>query len=105
MYIPDLYKPIKNFGYFLITIGVCGFLILFTKLNDVKYIVVVWVFIGSVSFFHLFLGIGVMIRKRWIFGLFKSYLKLLYFGFPIGTYISRETLSYINKNNIERYLK
>ena len=105
MLIPDLYKPIKNFGYFLTAIGICGFLVLITKLTDVKYLFVVWIFISLVSFYHLLLGIGLVLKKKWAFGLFKSYLRLLYLGFPIGTYISRSTLHYIDENNIEAYLK
>lgn len=105
MIIPDIYKPIRNFGYFLTAIGVCGFLVLFTKLTDVKYLLVVWTFISLVSLFHLVTGVGVIFKKKWVFALFKGYLNLLYIGFPIGTYIARETLRYIDENNIERYLK
>ena len=105
MLIPDLYKPIQNFGYFLTAIGICGFLVLFTKLTDVKYLIVVWIFIGLVSLYHLLLGIGVILKKKWVFGMFKGYLRLLYLGFPVGTYISRKTTRYIDENNIERFLK
>jgi len=105
MLIPDLYKPIKNFGYFLTAIGICGFLVLFTKLTDLKYLVVVWIFISLASLYHLLLGIGIIFKKKWVFGIFIGYLRLLYLGFPVGTYISRKTMRYIEENNIERYLK
>lgn len=101
----DFYKPIKNFGYFLTAVGICGFLVLFTKLTDIKYLMVVWIFIGLISLYHLLLGIGVILKKKWAFGIFKSYLRLLYLGFPIGTYISRKTMRYIDENSIEKYLK
>ena len=31
MLFPDLYRPIRNFGFFFVAIGLCGFLVLFTN--------------------------------------------------------------------------
>lgn len=104
MLIPDLYKPIRNFGYFSAILGCCGFLVLLTKLLDIKYLLLVWFFIGTISFFHLIMGIGLVYKKRWAFLLFKGYLNLLYLGYPFGTYLARVTLNYIDKNNIERFV-
>jgi hypothetical protein len=101
----DRYRPITNWGYLLTGLGLLGFLIIFTKLINVKYFWVVWFFIGTISLYHLALGIGIILRKRWGFNLFKGYLRLLSIGFPIGTYISKETLHYIESNEIESYLK
>lgn len=105
MLITDLYKPIKNFGYFFLIIGLCGFLVLLSKLRDIDHIVEVWLFIGAISLFHFLLGVGIIKKSRLGFGVFKSYLRLMYVAFPIGTYLSKRTLEYIEKNNIERYLK
>lgn len=105
MLIPDLYKPVRNFGYFFVALGLCGFLILLTKLQDIEQVVAVWLFIGSISLFHLLLGIGVILKNRLGFGIFKGYLQLMYIAFPIGTILSKKTIEYIEKNNIERYLK
>lgn len=105
MLFPDLYKPIRNFGYFFFIFGLCGFLVLFTKLRDIDHVVAVWIFIGLISFFHLLLGFGIIRQNRLSFGVFKSYLRIMYVAFPIGTYLSKRTLEYIEKNNIERYLK
>jgi hypothetical protein len=58
-----------------------------------------------VSLFHLLLGIGILLRRRWWFSVFKGYLYLLYLGFPVGTYIARETLKYIEQNSVEQYLR
>jgi hypothetical protein len=101
---PDLYKPIRNFGFLFFMLGLCGFLVLLTKLYDIEHIFEVWLFIGIISLFHLLLGVGIINKSRLGFGVFKSYLRLMYLVFPIGTYISRKTLEYIEKNNIERYL-
>ena len=104
-FIHDLYRPIRNFGYFFLGLAFLGFLTLFLKLTDVKYLFLVWAFVGSVSLFHLLLGIGILQRKKWGFIIFKAYLRLLYFGFPLGTYLAHETLKYISKNKIEQYLR
>ncbi len=101
----DLYIPIRNFGYFFVIIAFLGFFILIFKLSDVKYLLIVWVFVGSVSFFHLLLGTGIVLRKKWSFPIFKAYLHLLYLGFPVGTYLARATLNYIDKYKIEQYLR
>jgi hypothetical protein len=100
----DLYRPLRYFAYFFIAIAFLGFVTLVLGLSEVKYLPVVWTFLGSVSIFHLVLGMGVLFRKRWGFAIFKAYLYLLYIGFPIGTYIAHETLKYINKNRIEEFV-
>jgi hypothetical protein len=101
----NLYKPIRNFGYFLALVGLLGFWVLIARLQDVDYLPVVWSFIGLISLFHLVLGIGIIKKNRWLFGVFKNYLRLSYIAFPIGTYIAMKTLGYIQKNNIEEYLQ
>lgn len=105
MLIPDLYKPIRNFGYFFVGIGLCGLLVIVTKLRDFEPLLTVWIFVGSVSLFHLFLGIGIILKKRMEFGIFKAYLQCMYIAFPIGTFLSKKTLEYIEKNNIERFIR
>jgi len=105
MLFPDLYKPIRNFGYFFVIIGLCGFLFLFAKLQSVEQIIAVWLFIGSISLFHLLLGIGIILKKKLWFGFFKAYLQGMYIAFPIGTILSKKTLEYIEKNNIEHFIK
>lgn len=101
----DLYEPIKRFGYFLMMTGIAGLLVLFIFLIDVKFRVAVWVFISTVSLFHFLLGAGIVLRKKAILPLFRAYLRLLYLGFPLGTLIAKETLRYIEKNNVENLMK
>ena len=76
MLIPDLYKPIRNFGYFFLAIGLCGFLVLITKLQNVEQMFAIWLFIGSVSLFHLLLGIAVIIKSSVGFWIFKDHLSI-----------------------------
>lgn len=105
MILPDLYRPIRNYGYLFIMVGACGILILFSMLRDVNYLYVVWGFLGSLSLFHLFVGWGLIVKSRRAFIVFLFYIKILYFAFPLGTYLSRQTMAYIEENNIERQLR
>ena len=100
----DLYRPLRYFAYFFIVIAFLGFLTLALDMSEIKYWPVVWTFVGSVSLFHLVLGIGVLFKRKWGFTIFKGYLYLLYIGFPIGTYIARKTLRYIEENRIEAFV-
>lgn len=97
----DLYQPLRCFAYFLIFIAFLGLLTLVLALSEIKFLSLVWSFVVSVSFFHFVLGIGVLLGKKWAFTIFKSYLYLLYIGFPIGTYVAHKTLKYIEENRIE----
>jgi hypothetical protein len=105
MIIPDLYKPIRNIGYAFVLLGTCGFLTLVTKLQEVEHMIEVWFFVGSVSLFHLLLGISIIRKRKKRFGIFIAYLKLLQIGYPLGTLLSKQTLEYIKKYNIERQLR
>lgn len=104
-YEDDVYRPIKTFGYFLIGIGSLGFIALFTVLRDVDFNTVVSILVVVIACYHILLGIGIILRSRMIFRLFRGYLNILYLGFPIGTYLSRHTLRYIDENRIERFLR
>lgn len=65
--------------YFLLTMGVLLFL------------------------FYLLPGVGVLAATRWGYRLFKFFLWVLFFGFPVGTIISYVTLSYIRKHQIQTF--
>jgi membrane-bound acyltransferase YfiQ involved in biofilm formation len=105
MIIPDLYKPIKNFGILFILVGIIGCcLLLAEKSSGFEYCFLV-LFAGPVSLFHIWMGYGLVIKNKKSFLFFKKYLRLLNLGFPIGTYISKITMNYINDNNIEKFVK
>jgi hypothetical protein len=103
----DYFKPIKNFACFFIAVPIifCIVLIVEPPSGSNEQYMLVWSFVIFISFFHLPLGIGILLKKNWGLVFFKAYLKLLYFGFPIGTYISKKTLEYINEYEIQRYFK
>ena len=104
---PDYYKPIKILGYFFIVVGICGFLLLILELNDIKsfetkFLLIVF---GPVSFYHFIMGINLIKKNKWGLILYKGYLRLMYLGFPIGTFLAIKGLQYIKENNLEFYVK
>jgi hypothetical protein len=100
-----LYKPIQNFGLIFIGISIIGFCYLYSVPNSGMEYTFLLFFLGGLSILHLLLGIGIIRRNKKVFVLFKGYLKCLAIGFPVGTYISKKTLTYIDTNNIESYLE
>ena len=53
--------------------------------------------------FYLLAGVGVLASTRWGYRLFKFFLWVLFFGFPVGTIISYVTLSYMRKHQIQTF--
>ncbi|PIE74508.1 MAG: hypothetical protein CSA18_04715 [Deltaproteobacteria bacterium] len=105
MIIPDLYKPIRNFGYFFVIIGLCGFLVLLTELQEIEHTFAIWIFIGSISLLHIFIGLGIIFKKKMWFGFFKGYLQCMFVAYPLGTILSKKILKYIEQNNIENFMR
>lgn len=101
----DVLKPILIFGYSFIITGTMGIVVLFSILHDVEYKTIVWPFITLVSLFHAILGFGLIHKISWAFLLFKGYLRLLYLGYPLGTYLSKTTLKYIEKHRVEIFFR
>ena len=56
----------------------------------------------ALTLWYLLTGIGVLIRKKWGYYLFKSFLYLLFICFPVGTVISYYSLGYVKKNKLIR---
>jgi putative copper export protein len=60
-------------------------------------------FVGISLIYYYLTGIGMILKTKWGYILFKTFLYLALLAFPIGTVISYITLSYIKKNNIKQY--
>jgi hypothetical protein len=101
----EAFKPIRNFGIGLATVGGLGIVGHFLSFHDPDYIIGVQVFVVSVSIFYLFSGISIVSRKSWGFKNLKLCLYLLYPGFPLGYYFAKSTFKYIEANEIEKYFK
>ncbi len=61
------------------------------------------VFLVLLHLFYLLTGVGVLASTRWGYRLFKFFLWVLFFGFPVGTIISYVTLSYMRKHQIQTF--
>ena len=101
----DILKPIKIFSYCVIMMGVVGILMHFFLQQDDRYAIEFMYFTLMVSFFHFFVGAGIILRHYWSYYLFKLYLYLLLIGFPIGTYIAIKMLKYIDKYDVKKFFR
>jgi hypothetical protein len=94
-------SPIRNFGYFLIIVGLLGFAAHLHTIGNPNYPAFAGWFVIVVSVYHLVVGIGLIRKKKWGLYSLKAYLYLWYIAFPIGTFIAYKTLKYIERHKIE----
>jgi hypothetical protein len=110
----DTLKVIRRFGVVLIVLSLIAVVFIANlfflnkssdldafgiggQFREVFYLIVSWVILTLMS------GIGIVYPTRWGYILFKCFLYLLLLGFPIGTYISYKTLSYMKRHQIKRH--
>ena len=68
---------------------------------NIEYLKIDFYIFGiAVSLWYLATGIGILLRKKWGYYLFKSFLYFCLLLFPVGTLISFYSLRYIRKNDI-----
>ncbi len=89
------------FGYVLIGISIIG--ALFFYWASLQGLTAPVYFVAILTTWYFVTGVGVIWLKKWGYYLFKFFLFLLFLSFPIGTFISYKTLSYMKKNNIREY--
>jgi len=99
----NLFKPIRNFGLLIIILGTAGLACLFTFSNDSDFYFAGKIFIGIVSFFHLFIGYNIISRNKMGFACLKLYLYLMYPSFPLGYFYAKKAFEYIKTNNIKKF--
>ena len=58
-------------------------------------------FFALTGVWYLTTGIGILLRNKWGYFLFKFFLYILLLGFPIGTFIAYKSLKYIKRNGIK----
>lgn len=109
----DLYHPIKLWGYFFAALGICGLLMLsielpplFTESSEVKSFEKVFLLtiIAPVVVYHFVMGVALVNKKKLGVMLLKAYLRFLYLGFPIGTYLAIKGLRYLKNVDLDIYL-
>jgi len=95
---------LKTYGISLIFLGACGFypLVLLYSIEDrppdIHAFVIFFVLMGG---WYLTAGVGILLRSKWGYFFFKSFLYFLLLGFPIGTFIAYASLKYIKRNHIK----
>lgn len=99
----ELFKPVRNFGLVLTSIGGLGIVCHVVNAQDSQYIIGAQIFVLSVSIFHLLIGLSIVSRNRYGFRCLRFYLYLLYPGFPLGYFYAKRMFEYIEANKIERF--
>jgi hypothetical protein len=95
---------LKTYGIVLIFFSACGIypLVLLYSIEDrppdIHEFVIFIVLMGG---WYLTTGIGILLRSKWGYFFFKSFLYILLLGFPIGTFIAYASLKYIKRNDIK----
>ncbi len=94
-------RPIIIFGYILLGLAVMSVLFLYwVPLQPGEPLLHLYFGLFIAGWFFV-TGLGVIKLTKWGYYLFKILLYLLFVSFPIGTFISYKTLSYMKKNNIK----
>jgi len=110
----DEVRPIKIFGAVLVIAGLVAFSAFIGPFlldpSSTIYILgerephyLLFYFWVASTVFYLLTGVGVLYLTKWGYFLFKVFLFLLFLGFPIGTFISYKTLSYMKCHQIKRH--
>jgi hypothetical protein len=95
---------LKTYGIVLIFLSACGFctlVLLYTiedRPQDIHLFAIFFILMGS---WYLTTGVGILLRRKWGYFCFKSFLYFLLLGFPIGTFIAYASLKYIKRNYIK----
>ena len=96
----DVDNYLANYSYALIGCGVSVF-VFFIFLIDVELSSELFTFISLESLFLIVGGVGVRFRHKVGYYIFVSFLSILFFHFPVGTYFAHKTFNYLKENNIK----
>ena len=79
-------------------------IVLFRTASQQKHIDFM-IFLSIFSIWFFVSSIGVFMEKRWGLILLKVNLSIIFFAFPVGTFLSVRTTRYIEKKDIKRFFK
>lgn len=99
----NLFKPIRNFGSFILAIGASGVCFIVMSYNNPDFIFEFKIYLMIISAFNLFMGYNIISRNKFGYKCLRFYLYLLYLGFPLGYCFAKKTLEYIETNKIEKF--
>jgi hypothetical protein len=103
MNVSDILKPVRYFAYFFMGAGILGIGMHLYLVGDIKYTYDFQIFVLILSALHFSLGLGLILRNKWAYFVFRYYVLLLYVGFPFGTYLSKKMTKYLETNDIKRF--
>ncbi len=95
---------LRTYGIALIFLSACSIYILVRLYSmedrppDIHEFVIFFMLMGG---WYLTTGVGILLRSKWGYFFFKSFLYLLLLAFPIGTFIAYASLKYIKRNHIK----
>jgi hypothetical protein len=58
-------------------------------------------FVSAIAIWHLLTVTGILLRSKWGYYFFKSFLFVVLLSFPIGTFVSIISLRYMKRNHIK----
>jgi hypothetical protein len=61
------------------------------------------IFIMSLIVWHIFTGVGLILRRKWSYYSLQVILALVFFAFPVGTILAYKTNAFIKKNNARAF--
>jgi hypothetical protein len=103
---PKRERFLKTYGIVLICFSICCIYPLVTlyfmkdrppKIDVHEFVM----FFVLTSGWYLITGIGILLRRKWGYFLFKFFLYIFLLGFPVGTFIAYKSLKYIKRNDIK----
>jgi len=95
---------LKTYAISLILLSVAGvypFACLYSLDNRPPDIYMFIVFLVLVAAWYLVTGVGILLRRKWGYYLFKSFIYFLLLSFPIGTLVAYASLKFMKKNHIK----
>ena len=97
--------PMRVWSWFFVVLGIVTLVGHLFTLGSSGYDFPFQLFTVINMVFYLVTGVGLLFEKRWAFRIFKGYLYVMMIGWPVGYYISRSTLSYLEREHIEEIFK
>ena len=90
-------KSIRNFGVVFIGIGIFGLYSIYLQYNSDSIPHFFKIIVIGVFSLNLLMGILIILHKKWGLYYLLLALKVMYFGYPIGTQVSKKYSKYVKQ--------
>ena len=101
----DVLKRINYFSYFFIFTSIFILMIHFVLLSDPAYSIEFKVFVFINIFYYFFVGLGLILKRKWGYYGLMSFVYVLYLAIPVGPYLAGRALRYIEKHDIKNMFR